>query len=205
MAKQLHTLDVKERILSVARELFIKDGYNSVSVRDIAAASDTNIAHINYYFQSKHHLFEIIFEDAFDILVKRVFAILRSDMPIFELIEAWINAYYELLAEYPQIPIFILNEINRNSEQLVEKIKNRIPKEIFYHLSSRLEEEYRKGTIKETSAVDLGLNIISLSVFPFTFGKFVMKISDISVAEYHAFLKQHKHYVIRFVLDALKP
>jgi AcrR family transcriptional regulator len=205
MAKKLYALDVKERILTTARELFIQNGYNGTSVRDIAAASDTNIAHINYYFQSKYHLFETIFEEAFDVLVKRVFRILQSDMPIFELIESWINTYYEVLAEYPQIPIFIINEVNHNPEQLTSKIKKWVPQKVFYVLSNRLENESRKGTIKETPTIDFGLNVLSLCVFPFIFGKFVVKVADISLPEYRQILEQHRNYVIHFVLDALKP
>jgi AcrR family transcriptional regulator len=199
------TADVKERILVAARELFIKNGYNGTSVRDIAAASDANIAHIKYYYQSKYHLFEIIFEEAFDVLVKRVFRIIKSDMPIFELVESWITAYYEVLAEYPQIPIFILNEVNHNPEQLIAMVRKRMPEKIFQVLSNRLAEESRKGTIKETSTIDFGLNVLSLCAFPFILGGLAVKVAGISSVEYHTILAQHKNYVIRFVLDALKP
>ncbi|MDR2843548.1 MAG: TetR/AcrR family transcriptional regulator [Candidatus Symbiothrix sp.] len=202
---KLHTIDVKDRILNVARELFIANGYNGTSIRDIAAASDTNLAHIKYYFQSKYSLFEIIFEEAFDILVERIFSIVQSDMPFFDLVEAWINAYYEILPEYPQIPIFIINEVNHNPEQLTEMIKKRIPQQIFNQLSNRLEEEHRKGIIKETTAIDFGLNVVSLCVFPFICGKLIIKVADISSEEYLALLEQHKEFVIRFILDALKP
>ena len=73
--------DVKDRILEVARKLFIKNGYNGTSVRDISTASNTNIAHIKYYFDSKYNLFEIIFEEAFDVLVKRIEQIILKDEP----------------------------------------------------------------------------------------------------------------------------
>jgi AcrR family transcriptional regulator len=134
------TVDVKERILAAARSLFIQNGYNGTSVREIAATSDTNVAHLNYYFQSKYHLCEIIFEEAFDVLVKRVFRTLQSDMPVFELVEAWIHSYYEVLADYPQIPLFILNEMNHNPDSLVAMIKKREPHSMLNKLSVRLEE-----------------------------------------------------------------
>ncbi len=85
-----------------------------LSIRDIAAASGANVAHVKYYFNSKANLFEIIFDEAFEILVKRIFTTLGSDIPFLEMIEKWINIYYEILPEYPQIPIFILNEINHS-------------------------------------------------------------------------------------------
>lgn len=49
--------ETKEKILEVARQLFSKSSFNSVSVRDIAKASNVNVASINYHFQSKENLF----------------------------------------------------------------------------------------------------------------------------------------------------
>lgn len=81
MVKKNSKSDASERILHTARKLFIKNGYTGTSIRDIAKASGTNIAYVNYYFESKYNLFEIIFDEAFDILINRVFATLNSDMP----------------------------------------------------------------------------------------------------------------------------
>jgi AcrR family transcriptional regulator len=204
MTKVENISDVKQRILDVSRELFIRNGYKGTSVRDIAAASGTNVAHIKYYFQSKYRLFEIIFEDAFNILVNRVFSIIQSDIPFFEMIECWIDAYYKTLMEYPQIPMFIINEINQNSDGLVRFIKKQNPQDKYLIIANRLNEEIEKGTIKNVPAINFGLNIMSLCVFPFIFGKLVMTVSDVPITEYYKILEQHKQYVIQFVTEALK-
>lgn len=205
MQKQSSTSDVKDRILNVARDLFIEKGYERTSIRDIAEASGANVAHIKYYYNSKANLFEIIFDEAFEVLVKRVFATLNSDKPFFEMIEEWINTYYEILPEYPQIPIFILNEINHSPDILVEKIINKNPEEIFNRLSDRLEEEVSKGTIRDIPVVDLGLNILALCLFPFIFKGFATKVASKTGYEYNEMLKQHRQYVIDFVMNALRP
>ncbi|HNY21569.1 MAG TPA: hypothetical protein PKO22_05405, partial [Treponemataceae bacterium] len=80
------------------------------------------------------------------VLANRVFSALNSDMPFEEMIENWINAYYELLPEYPQIPMFILNEISHSPEALVKKILKKNPQRIFSRFSDRMEDEIRKGT-----------------------------------------------------------
>ncbi|MCD7901904.1 MAG: TetR/AcrR family transcriptional regulator [Bacteroides sp.] len=204
MEKNNSTSDVRQRILNAARELFVKNGYTGTSIRDIAAASDTNVAHVKYYFNSKYNLFEIIFDEAFDVLVKRTFSTLNSDMPFFELIEAWIDIYYEILPQYPQIPIFILNEINQGPDILIEKLLERDPLQIFTKLSERIDEEEKKGTIRKTPVIDLGLNILSLCFFPFMFTGFATKIAKKSTGEYNLVMKDHKQYVTNFVLNALK-
>ncbi|MDR1161256.1 MAG: TetR/AcrR family transcriptional regulator [Tannerellaceae bacterium] len=196
--------EVKERILEVARELFIKNGYKGASIRDIAAASETNVAMVNYYFHSKYNLFEIIFEEAFNRLQRKIFSTLTSDLPFFELIETVINSYYDMLIEYPQIPIFILNEVNQNPERLSERIREKDPHSIFRRMAERIKEEEEKGNIKETPPLDFLLNMLSLCVFPFIFRNLGSHVAGVSQGEYTEMVVNHKKYVIQFVINALK-
>lgn len=197
--------EVKNKILKEAQVLFIKNGYKGTSIRDIAKASGTNIAMVNYYFKSKYNLFEIIFEDALDIFTKRIFETVTSDLPFFELIETWIHTYYELLFQYPQIAAFILNEVSLNPEGLTQRIKNRNPYSSFSKIEKRIEEEVRKGTIKETPAADFLLNILSLCMFPFMFGNLAMTLMEIPQGIYNELIANHEKYVIEFTVHALKP
>ena len=47
----------KEKILKVAHSLFSEKGLYGVSIRDIATASDVNVAAINYHFKNKENLY----------------------------------------------------------------------------------------------------------------------------------------------------
>lgn len=200
-----HSSEVKKRILKEAQQLFIKNGFKGTSVRDIAKASDTNVAMVNYYYQSKYNLFEIIFEEALDILTKRLFATITSDRPFFELIELWIHTYYEILFEYPQIAAFILNEVSLNPEGLTNRIKNKNPYNVYHTIYERMEEEMKKGTIRETPPADFLLNILSLCMFPFIFGNLAMTLMNIPREIYDSLIANHEKYVIEFTLNALKP
>ncbi len=197
--------EVKRKILKEAKTLFIKNGYNGTSIRDIAKASDTNVAMVNYYFQSKYNLFEIIFEEAMEILTQKIFLTLGSDMPFFELIETWIHTYYEILFEYPQIPMFILNEVSLNPQRLTTRIKSKNPFRAFEQIAKRIQDETTKGTIRETPSADFLLNIISLSLFPFMFGELAMAIMDVSREKYSELIANHKKYVVEFTINALQP
>lgn len=205
MINEKTSLEVKKRIQKEAKVLFIKNGYNGTSVRDIAKASDTNVAMVNYYFKSKYNLFEIIFEEAMEILTQKIFLTLGSDMPFFELIETWIHTYYEILFEYPQIPMFILNEVSLNPERLTTRIKSKNPFQAFEQIAKRIENETAKGTIIETPSADFLLNIISLSLFPFMFGELAMALMDVSREKYSELIDNHKKYVVEFTINALQP
>lgn len=205
MFKEKGNTDVKGRILDVARNLFIENGYNGTSIRDIAAASETNVAMVNYYYHSKYNLFEYIFEESLDVLIKRIFTIIDSELPFYQLIEIWIDSYYETLMSYPQIPIFILNEINQHPERLGERFNRHRPYEMFKKIANRIEEEVQKGTIRETPPLDFLLNVLSLCIFPFMFGSLAVKVAGKSMEDYHKVLIEHKEYVKIFVTNALQP
>jgi AcrR family transcriptional regulator len=44
---------VRERLLTAARELFLRYGYRAVSSRQISGAAGANVAMIRYYFGGK--------------------------------------------------------------------------------------------------------------------------------------------------------
>jgi AcrR family transcriptional regulator len=50
----------KVKILNTARDLFNKEGYNRVSMRDIAAALDMSVGNLTYHFKKKEDLVEAI-------------------------------------------------------------------------------------------------------------------------------------------------
>ena len=47
----------KERLLDAAEQLFAARGFGEVSVRELAAAAEVNVAAVNYHFQGKENLF----------------------------------------------------------------------------------------------------------------------------------------------------
>lgn len=48
----------KDRLLDAAEELFANQGFDQVSIRDLASAAGVNVAAVNYHFQGKENLFQ---------------------------------------------------------------------------------------------------------------------------------------------------
>ncbi|MCP4292928.1 MAG: TetR/AcrR family transcriptional regulator [bacterium] len=48
----------KDRLLDAAETLFAANGFDSVSIRDLATAANVNVAAVNYHFQGKENLFQ---------------------------------------------------------------------------------------------------------------------------------------------------
>ncbi|MDR2084106.1 MAG: TetR/AcrR family transcriptional regulator [Bacteroidales bacterium] len=197
-------IEVKTRILNVARKLFIERGYTGTSIRDIASEAGVNVAMVNYYFNSKQNLFEIIFDESVNILLNKIFGIIHSDLPFYELLDSWVTSYYDMLMQYNQLPIFVLNEINQHPEHIMEIISKRNPPEIIETLRERISEEIKKGNIKEVPVENLLLSILSLCVFPFMLGGLITQVTGKKPAEYYEMLDNHKRFIIDFVINAVK-
>ena len=60
--------DTKNKILLVANELFARNGFDGVSIRDIAQEADVNVASINYHFKNKLNLLHEIFNYNYDFI-----------------------------------------------------------------------------------------------------------------------------------------
>lgn len=205
MEKKSTSPEVKGRILETARSLFVQNGYTGTSIRDIASASNANVAHVKYYFESKSNLFEIIFDEAFEILYHRVSVTITSDLPFFEMVETWVNIYFEILPEYPQISIFILNEIDRSPQGLIERVSKHDPFNVFEKLEEKMKKEIEKGTIKNIPTLDFGLNLISLCVFPFVLRRVAMRVAKKADDDYDKMLEGHRKYVLDCLFSCLKP
>ena len=52
----------RQRLLEAAELLFSEEGFDAVSVRDITEKAGANVAAVNYHFNSREHLVELVIE-----------------------------------------------------------------------------------------------------------------------------------------------
>ena len=57
----------KTRLLDAAEELFAERGFDDVSIRDLAATADVNVAAVNYHFQGKENLYHEVIRRRFSV------------------------------------------------------------------------------------------------------------------------------------------
>lgn len=66
MAKRKDGIETREKILTVACEIFAEKGYRDAKVEEICRRAQTNIAAINYHFGSKDQLYAQVWRRAVD-------------------------------------------------------------------------------------------------------------------------------------------
>lgn len=78
--KDVKRLGTRERILATAERLFSEYGYDGVSLRQIGAAADAQIALINYHFGTKDMLYRAVLENRITPVSERRRETLRQAM-----------------------------------------------------------------------------------------------------------------------------
>jgi len=195
--------DTEHIILNAAKEVFFKKGYDGARMQEIADEAGMNKALLHYYFRSKDKLFEAIFNDAFQKFFPRVVEKMNSDASFEEKVETFVDNYITMIMEVPQIPNFILTEVNRNPERIVGMMKKMglKPELLFVGIQKDIQE----GIIRTIDPKQLFINIIALCVFPFVAKPLLQNmLFDNNSGDYHKFLLERKKEVSQFIINSVK-
>lgn len=204
MAKIKIEKSTREKILASAKKIFISKGMHGARMQDIADEAGINKALLHYYFRSKEKLFEVIFLEAAQKLFPRINMIFESDLPIFEKIEKFCEEYITIMIENPYLPLFVLNEISQDAEKFMNKIwgKQNMPRP--QKFLDQIEKERKKGTIKPISPVQLLMNMISMTIFPFV-GKSMFQFNlNLDELQYRSVMEKRKKEIPKFIIDSIK-
>jgi AcrR family transcriptional regulator len=96
--------DTKTRILDAAERLFARQGFNSISLRQITSEAGVNLAAVNYHFRSKDSLIEAVIGRLIEPINQRRIALLEKA-------EAKGQATPEEIVRAFVVPVFESDEI----------------------------------------------------------------------------------------------
>lgn len=157
--------ETEEKIVASAEKLFYRKGKAGTSMQDIADDAGINRTLLNYYFRSKDQLFEAVFRKALKRFVPELSALLQSDISFEEYMPRLIEKVIDSLIEYPQIPVFVLQELTSNPERMPMIIRELgIDPIIAFR---KMKEEKERGRMGDGDPRQVILNLLSLCIFPF--------------------------------------
>ena len=203
MVKFRKEQNTEEKILSAAKKVFLKEGMAGARMQDIADEAGINKAMLHYYFRSKEKLFEKIFTELSQHFFPRLVRIFESDYSLFRKIESFVAEYIDQMRQTPYLPIFVLNEVNRQPEAFIKKMMGDRKPPIKKFIDD-VQAEAKKGVIKPVNPLQLLLNIISLCVFPFVARPMFQLVTNIDKAMFDKILEQRKDEVSKFIIAAIK-
>lgn len=194
----------EEKIKAAAKAVFHKKGYSATRTRDIAEEADINLALLNYYFRSKENLFQVIMLETMQSFFKSLTDVFNGkDTSFEEKIELLAERYIEVLLANPDIPVFILNELRNQPDELLAKIgvKELLMKSEFL---AQFHQNIIEKKIKQINPMHFIMNIMGMIVFPFIAKPMLKGLGDIGDEHFTQLMQERKSLIPRWILGALK-
>jgi AcrR family transcriptional regulator len=179
--KERHERDreaVKRAILDAARDLFVHEGYENVSIRKIAERIEYSPAAIYGYFPSKDEIFLQLAEEGVRLLAACDVGPLEG-LPVIERLRRRVLRLYRFSIEHPQY--FALMFVDRTVPGICrESERFTFAREKKDELIGEVEEAIGQGVFPVTTPAMAALRILMMGVL----GVAVMRLSGRVTPEY---------------------
>ena len=197
----------EHEILVAAEQEFLTKGFDGARTTSIAQAAGVTHAMLHYYFRTKEQLFERIVDDKFAQMSHSMFAILGDpSLPVVERLRGGIAAHFDFVAENPQLPRFVINEIVSRPEryEVLYKRASAIIDNVYKGLQGEIDSAAERGEIERIDVRMLFISIMSLNVFTFVAYPFMEPLMGELMADRDRFLAERKAENIETIMRRLK-
>lgn len=193
----------EEKIFEAATEVFTEKGMDGARMQDIAERAGINKALLHYYYRTKDHLFNRVFEMTAVKLFSRFAPVFDEKMSLEEKIRFFYREHIGFLQKNPRLPAFIINEINRRPERIM-KLISQIDFEKFWSiLEKQHKNELKEYKINREIMPQLMTTLVSISVFPFAARGIIECILEKQGISFNGFIENRKEFAADFVIRAL--
>ncbi|GAB1415549.1 TetR/AcrR family transcriptional regulator [Paludibacter sp.] len=194
----------EEKIKEAAKTIFHKKGFAATRTRDIAEEANINLALLNYYFRSKKRLFEIIMLETISNFVHSMAETMNNQNTSLEdKITIMTSNYIDFIIKEPNIPIFMLNEIRNNSDEIINRLSVMdliVDSEFF----KQFQEAVSSGKISQPNPFHFLMNLWSLIIFPFLGKPLLVGLSNMSDKEFNLLMLERKSLIPLWIDTLLK-
>jgi len=194
--------NTEDKIIDAAIVIFVDKGYDGSRMQEIADKAGINKALLHYYFRSKDKLFSRVFAHVFAEIIEALAVILDNSQTMEQLITDFVNVYIDFLKKKPYVPIFVLHEMHRNPEMIVNLVKSKgVNKNALIKL---LIKEGERDDIRNFNPIHIFINLMSMSIFPFVGAPLIKGfLFDGNDYLYDNFIDERKEHIVDFVKAAI--
>jgi AcrR family transcriptional regulator len=194
----------EEKIKEAARKLFTQKGFAATRTRDIAEESGINLALLNYYFRSKQKLFDLVMMENFQQFVRGISVNLKDEtMTMEDRITTIVAAYIDMLTTYPDLPMFVLNEIRGNPSKIAAKFNEEVaPMRRMFFQQLMASNKEGKTALEPFHFV---ANLVGLSIFPFLGKPLLQRVIGVTDEQFDEYMQERKKLVPMWIKMMLAP
>ncbi len=202
MGKSAAPGNTEQKILDAASRIFLKKGLYGARMQEIADEAGINKALLHYYFRNKNKLFQAIFERTFNLFYPLILQIFNNEDPIEKKIKHLVNHYIDFLLVHPYLPLFLINEINRDPEGWlhIKPILHEIKTSRFMQ---QFNENVKSGYFLPIKPEQFLTNLMALILFPFVNKTMLTTGFAMDETKFNHFITERKKIVPAMVLRAI--
>jgi len=198
----------KERLLHEAEALFAQKGYHAVSVREITAAADCNLAAVNYHFGNKQNLYLEMFRSRWVPRAIRLQEFFRKSLADqgshspFAVVRALAQAFLEgpISDEERQRHYQLMTRELSQPTEAFDMVAENVMRPFFKELS----DMFRPVFSEELGDEGLTLNLLSIFAIVLYFNFARAPVTRITGREYDPDFKARLvEHIIEFTLKGL--
>ncbi|NLA50094.1 MAG: TetR/AcrR family transcriptional regulator [Bacteroidales bacterium] len=194
----------EDRIFESATEIFIEKGMDGARMQDIANHAGINKALLHYYYRTKDHLFEAVFDKMANVMFSRFSLVFDEKATLEEKIRFFFREHISFLQKNPRLPAFILNEINRNPERMKKLLQRFSINEFWNTLESLHHDELLRYNITREKMPQLMTSMAAISIFPFAAKGILEVLFEKAGYDYNEYLEERKDFAADFIIRAIK-
>jgi TetR/AcrR family transcriptional regulator len=194
----------EEKIFEAATDVFTEKGMDGARMQDIATHAGINKALLHYYFRTKDHLFNKVFEKIAGKMFEKFAPVFDQKLSLEEKIRFFFRAHISFMQDNPRLPGFILNEINRNPARIKKLLSTIEFRKIWITLYEQHKDELDKYNINEENLPQVMTTIASMSVFPFAARGILEGIFQNMGIDFDKYIEDRKEFAADFVIRAMK-
>jgi TetR/AcrR family transcriptional regulator len=193
----------EDKIFEAATDVFVEKGMDGARMQDIANHAGINKALLHYYYRTKDQLFDAVFQMIAKKMLKKFAPVFDENLTLEEKIRFFFKEHITFLQENPRLPIFILNEVNRNPERIKNILKTIEFDTVWKKIYAQHKEELDKYNITEASLPQLMTTIAAISVFPFAAKGLIEAILSKVNVNFNDYIEERKTFAADFVIKAI--
>ena len=198
--------NTEQAILKAAEELFLEQGFEQTTTKQIAQRAGCNQALLHYYYRTKDNLFVQIFEEKAKFIATHFLDINSTAQTLEERISQMVELHFELFRKNPRLVPFLLKEVLSDPVRvapILDKIKQYMVK-IFGKIDEALHEEIEKGAARPVSTLNVILTLVSLDMAPFIIAPVLQRVLDLTDEQLDEHLDKRNREVVVFLLSLIR-
>ena len=187
---------IETKIIKKAQKLFIQKGFAETSMSDIAEALKINRPTLYYYFRTKEKLFDQVFGTIIHKSIEQINLILSEEIPLSERLSKIIDSYFDHFTKFPDLPMFVFREIQRNPAGLIKETYESKIQELFKGVYELYTTYVKDKQLEGVSFTSFLMSFYSLLVSPFVFRKLLSSPYLTKDFNFTAHLKEWKNVMM---------